>query len=62
MASTSMNRDVGRDLEAQRILQPLGAASLSYHLPRYDPCHQKVLITLGKDLDLGGSGNHPSGR
>jgi len=35
MASTSMNSDVDRDLEAQRILQTLRAAS--YHLPRYDP-------------------------
>jgi len=36
MPSTSMNRDVVRDLEAQQgILQAFSAAS--YHLPHYDP-------------------------
>jgi hypothetical protein len=36
MASTSMSRDVDRDVEAQQgILQPLGAAS--YHLSRNGP-------------------------
>ena len=42
MASTSTNRDV--DIEAQQgIFLSLG---MTYHLPRYDPLRQNMLMVL----------------
>ena len=47
MACTSMNRDIDRDLEAQKdIVQSLGA--VFYH-PRYGPQDQKKLSVLGRN-------------